>query len=79
MDEATSALDGETENEIGMALARLHGKYTILIIAHRLSTMRHCDRILVLRGGRIAASGTPQAMETLLMDWEDNRRVRSDP
>jgi ATP-binding cassette subfamily C protein len=66
LDEATSALDGETENEIGLALARLHGNYTILIIAHRLSTMRRCDRIMTLQDGRIAAQESPQEMEKRL-------------
>jgi ABC-type multidrug transport system fused ATPase/permease subunit len=64
MDEATSALDGETENEIGMALAGLHGKYTILIIAHRLSTMRRCDRIMVLADGHITSRASLQGTES---------------
>jgi ABC-type multidrug transport system fused ATPase/permease subunit len=68
LDEATSALDGETENEIGLALARLHGKYTVLIIAHRLSTMRRCDRIMTLQDGHITARESPQEMESRLMN-----------
>jgi ATP-binding cassette subfamily C protein len=74
MDEATSALDDETENDIGMALARLHGKYTILIIAHRPSTMRRCDRIMILGEGRITAQGPPPEMESRIREWEDIRR-----
>ncbi len=57
-DEATSALDTITENEIIEAIDTLQGDKTILIIAHRLTTVRHCDRIIVLDAGRIAESGT---------------------
>jgi ABC-type multidrug transport system fused ATPase/permease subunit len=68
MDEATSALDGETENEIGVTLAQMHGRYTILIIAHRLSTMRRCDHIMVLEEGRITFQGLPGEMRNRLPD-----------
>ncbi|MEE3359824.1 MAG: ABC transporter ATP-binding protein, partial [Pseudomonadota bacterium] len=47
-----------TENEIIEAIDTLQGDKTILIIAHRLTTVRHCDRIIVLDAGRIAESGT---------------------
>jgi len=58
MDEATSALDGATEKDIGDALDALHGRKTVLLVAHRLSTVRHCDRIILLQSGRLAATGT---------------------
>lgn len=58
LDEATSALDAESEHLVKEALDRLmHGR-TTLIIAHRLSTVRDADRVIVLDGGRIAQSGT---------------------
>ena len=57
MDEATSALDGETEKEIATAIEQLSGDKTLIIIAHRLSTVRHCDRIVLLDAGRIVDSG----------------------
>ena len=57
MDEATSSLDSETEIEIARAIDKLSGDKTLIIIAHRLSTVRHCDRIVLLDGGRIADSG----------------------
>jgi ATP-binding cassette subfamily B protein/subfamily B ATP-binding cassette protein MsbA len=58
LDEPTSALDGETEAEVMAALARLMAGRTTLIVAHRLSTIRRADRIVVLRDGRLVESGT---------------------
>lgn len=57
-DEATSALDNETQNEIQQAIANMKGEYTILIIAHRLSTVINSDRILLLDEGKIVGEGT---------------------
>jgi len=58
LDEATSALDAETEATITGAITRLHGIKTLILIAHRLSTVRHCDRLYWMKDGRIADSGT---------------------
>jgi ABC-type multidrug transport system fused ATPase/permease subunit len=52
-DEATSSLDAESENEISLALGRISRDKTVLIIAHRLSTVKDCDRILVLEKGAV--------------------------
>jgi ATP-binding cassette, subfamily B, bacterial PglK len=57
-DEGTSALDNITERELMTALARLRGDHTILLIAHRLTTVRDADQIVFLESGRITASGT---------------------
>jgi subfamily B ATP-binding cassette protein MsbA len=57
-DEATSALDNETEYSLRQSLEALKGKVTILIVAHRLSTVRFCDNIIVLENGKIVESGT---------------------
>jgi ATP-binding cassette subfamily C protein len=56
-DEATSALDTPTERELIAALEALRGVKTLIVIAHRLTTVRHCDRLAVLRDGRLAAIG----------------------
>ena len=56
-DEVTSALDTQTEREIASAIDRARGEQTVIVIAHRLTTVRRCDRILVLDGGRLVAQG----------------------
>ncbi len=58
LDEATSALDSETERRITDTIESLRGQMTVVVIAHRLSTVRNCDLLLYLEQGRIAASGT---------------------
>ncbi len=57
-DEATSALDNETEQTIIESLGALAGAKTMIVIAHRLSTVRHCDRLVFLNKGRILDQGT---------------------
>jgi ABC-type multidrug transport system fused ATPase/permease subunit len=59
MDEATSSLDNETEREIIDEVRKLHGKKTMIVIAHRLTTVQHCDRIYRVEKGRIVQVGTP--------------------
>jgi ABC-type multidrug transport system fused ATPase/permease subunit len=60
MDEATSALDNKTEEEIVDQIRRLKGQITTIIIAHRHSTVKHCDYIYRLDGGKIIEEGTPE-------------------
>jgi ATP-binding cassette subfamily B protein len=62
LDEATSALDAESERAVQQALERLARGRTTLVVAHRLATVRQADRIVVLEGGRIVASGTHDAL-----------------
>ena len=62
LDEATSALDSESEEAIRHALDRLMRGRTVIAIAHRLSTLRSFDRIVVLQEGKIIEDGTPQAL-----------------
>ena len=58
LDEATAALDGKTEREITNVLNQLSGKKTLIIIAHRLTTVRRCDRLYLMDQGKIVDSGT---------------------
>jgi ATP-binding cassette subfamily B protein len=62
LDEATSALDAESERMVQQALERLMARRTVLMIAHRLATVRHADRILVMDGGRVVAAGTHEGL-----------------
>ena len=58
LDEATSALDNETEREIVDEIRQLKGQKTMIVIAHRLTTVQHCDRIYRLKGGSLVSVGT---------------------
>ena len=58
LDEATSALDSETERRITETIAHLRGEMTVIVIAHRLSTVKDCDQIAFLQDGRVAAVGS---------------------
>jgi subfamily B ATP-binding cassette protein MsbA len=62
LDEPTSQLDAENEQALEAALAELLANRTALVIAHRLSTVRRCDRVAVLRDGRIVQEGPPQRL-----------------
>ena len=57
LDEATSSLDATTEREVMQAVRALQGTKTILIVAHRLSTVEHCDRLYRLEDGRSGGRG----------------------
>ena len=63
LDEATAALDNETEREIVSVMEKFRGEKTILTIAHRLTTVRHCDRLFYLSAGQLVASGTYEELE----------------
>ena len=62
MDEATSALDNESEIQIQKIIENLKGKITVLVIAHRLSTVINSDRLLVLENGKIVEQGVPREL-----------------
>ncbi len=72
LDEATSALDTESEGIVQEALERLMRNRTTLVVAHRLSTIRHADRIVVLVDGRVAEQGTH---EELLANGREYRKL----
>lgn len=58
MDEATSALDAESEFEIARALDKMRGKVTVVLIAHRLNTVQHADKVFLVDAGRLVDQGT---------------------
>lgn len=63
LDEATSALDNKTEAEVRQSIEALKGKLTLIVIAHRLTTVRACDRILVMDAGSVVAEGDFETLE----------------
>ena len=65
LDEATSALDSESERLVQEALEHLMKERTTLVVAHRLSTIRHADLICVMHEGRIVESGTHEELYAL--------------
>lgn len=69
-DEATSSLDVETEHEITKMLSNLKGQRTIIAIAHRLSTLKSCDRLVYLKDGRIIDTGTFEELSHKYPDFE---------
>ena len=74
MDEATAALDNETERAFMESLRNLSGQKTLILIAHRLSTVEHCDNIFFMKEGRLVAQGT---YNRLLESSDDFRRLAS--
>ena len=71
-DEATSALDGPTEQAIMATIEELSRDLTIVLVAHRLSTLRHCDVIFELQQGRLVAAGS---FDELLASSESFRKM----
>jgi len=69
MDEATSALDVETERDIAATTAGLAGERTVILIAHRLSTVEDCDRLFFLKDGRLAAEGSFEQLSAASPDF----------
>jgi ABC-type multidrug transport system fused ATPase/permease subunit len=59
LDEATSALDSATEEGVMRAAMALHGSKTVIVVAHRLTTVEHCDRLYRMDQGRVVEHGTP--------------------
>ncbi len=69
LDEATSALDAETEAQISKVLDSLRGKMTVVLIAHRLSTVMNSDKIIYLDKGRVVAEGTFSELQRKVPDF----------
>ena len=70
LDEATSALDGQTENDITDAIGELSGKATVIIIAHRLSTVRNVDQVIYIDKGVVIATGTFAEVRRKVPDFD---------
>lgn len=75
MDEATSALDAETEQLVTNALAELEGDVTLVLVAHRLATIRACDQIAYIEAGRVTALGTFEEVRSQEPRFERQARL----
>ena len=62
LDDPTAAVDPETEGEILSALDSAMRGRTVLLVSHRVSALRRCDRVLVLQEGRLVQAGTPEEL-----------------
>lgn len=78
LDEATSALDGESERHVHAALERLMVGRTVIAVAHRLSTLRGFDRIVVMEQGHIAQAGTMAELEAMPGPYRDRLLAAGD-
>jgi len=71
LDEATSALDGHTEAEFSEAIKELKGKVTVLIVAHRLSTIRNVDQVIYMQQGKVLATGSFEEVRSKVPDFDN--------
>ena len=75
LDEATSALDAETEKQVARAIAELHGNVTLIIIAHRLSTVQKADSVVYLENGAILAQGNFEFVRKSLPNFDQQAKL----
>jgi len=75
LDEATSALDGQTEADISEAIQGLKGSVTVVMIAHRLSTVRNADQVIYMDQGRIVAHGSFDEVRSAVPDFDSQAKL----
>jgi ABC-type multidrug transport system fused ATPase/permease subunit len=75
MDESTSSLDGETESNLTNAIIALRGQTTLILIAHRLSTVRNADKIIYIEDGKIIASGSFNEVREKVPDFDKQSKL----
>ena len=75
LDEATSSLDAETEESISQAVSRLHGSTTVVMIAHRLSTVRNADLVVYMDGGKIVAKGKFEEVRKKVPEFDHQAKL----
>lgn len=75
LDEATSSLDGETEAELSDAIMNMKGQVTVVLIAHRLSTVRNSDKVIYLENGKIVAIGTFDEVREAVPDFDNQAKL----
>jgi ABC-type multidrug transport system fused ATPase/permease subunit len=75
LDEATSSLDAITEHKVMETVKRLHGSTTVIIVAHRLSTIQDADQVIFLEHGRVLGIGTFKELESTLPEFKEQVRL----
>ena len=75
LDEATSSLDGQTEADLSEAVNKLKGEVTVILIAHRLSTVRSADQVIYLDKGEMLAKGTFDSVRTAVPDFDSQAKL----
>lgn len=75
LDEATSSLDARTEVQVGEAIQGLKGKVTVVLIAHRLSSVRNADKVIYMKGGRLVASGKFEEVRSLVPAFDEEAKL----
>lgn len=75
LDEATSSLDGQTEADISAAIHGLHGSVTIVMIAHRLSTVLNADQVIYMANGSIISQGTFEEVRSAVPDFDSQAKL----
>jgi ABC-type multidrug transport system fused ATPase/permease subunit len=75
LDEATSALDGQTEADLSDAINRLKGRVTVILIAHRLSTVRQADRVIYLDQGKLITEGTFEEVRVKVPNFDTQAKL----
>jgi ABC-type multidrug transport system fused ATPase/permease subunit len=75
LDEATSALDAETEASVSAAISALKGETTVVMIAHRLSTVRNADVVYYLEDGKLVASGNFEEVRAAVPNFDDQAKL----
>jgi len=75
LDEATSSLDGQTEADISDAIQALKGSVTVVMIAHRLSTVRNADQVIYMDQGRVVAQGSFDEVRSAVPDFDSQAKL----
>jgi ABC-type multidrug transport system fused ATPase/permease subunit len=75
LDEATSSLDGQTEADLSGAIYALQGSVTVVMIAHRLSTVRNADKVIYMDKGKIIAQGTFEEVRSAVPDFDHQAQL----
>ena len=75
LDEATSALDGQTESDISDAIQALKGSVTVVMIAHRLSTVRNSDQVIYMDKGKIVSKGNFEEVRKAVPDFDHQAQL----